>query len=167
MADYTNTGFQANVAGASSGASQVYINGRWVDAEGAEGRSYYQQAQTQYANDAKNYAAAQNKAEVAKVNQQEVEDRSAENRARNDGMSRMAFGNAQRGNTLGRGLFQRRQAGVKISTGLGALAKANAGEIATARRNTLGATQAADITRSNPQLGYGLALARAQKEMMA
>jgi hypothetical protein len=167
MADYTNTGFQANVAGHTASGVQVYLNGRWVDSESAEGRDYYQQAQTQYNNDAKNYAAAQNKAEVAKVNQQEVEDRSAENRARNDGMSRMAFGNAQRGNTLGRGLFQRRQAGVKISTGLGALAKANAGEIATARRNTLGATQAADITRSNPQLGYGLALARAQKEMMA
>lgn len=167
MADYTNTGFQANVAGASSGASQVYINGRWVDAEGAEGRAYYQQAQKKYTADAQTYVAAQNKAEVAKVDQQEVEDRSAENRARNDGMSRMAFGNAQRGNTLGRGLFQRRQAGVKISTGLGALAKANAADVAKARRNTLAATQAADITRSNPDLGYGLALARAGRQMMS
>ena len=165
MADYTNTGFQANVAG--SGGDQVYLNGAWVRMDSAEARDYYSKAQKKFNTDAVNYTKAQNNAEVAKVDQQEVEDRSAENRARNDGMSRMAFGNAQRGNTLGRGLFQRRQAGVKISTGLGALAKANAGEIATARRNTLGATQAADITRSNPALGYGLALARAQKEMMA
>jgi hypothetical protein len=113
----------------------------------------------------KNYAAAQNAAEVAEIDQQEVEDRISENKTRNAGMTALAFGNAQGGGQMGRGLFQRRQAGTKIGAALGSLANANAGAMKSARMKTLKAKQAADLTRSNPALGYSLAMQGLQRQL--
>lgn len=121
-------------------------------------------ARTMQAN-AKNYAATQNAAEVAEIDQQEVEDRINENKTRNAGMTALAFGNAQGGGQMGRGLFQRRQAGTKIGAALGSLANANAGSLKAARMKTLKAKQAADLTRSNPALGYRLAMQGLQRQL--
>jgi hypothetical protein len=116
-------------------------------------------------NNATNFTNAQNAAEVAEIDQQEVEDRISENKARNAGMTALAFGNAQGGGQMGRGLFQRRQAGTKIGAALGSLANANAGAMKSARMKTLKAKQAADLTRSNPALGYSLAMQGLQRQL--
>jgi hypothetical protein len=112
---------------------------------------------------AQKHVAAQNAAETAQVEQQAVEDRISENQQRNKVMSNMAFATAQTGGggPLGRGMFRRRRAATKISDGFGALASVNSGDLKNARLKTLKATQAADITRTNPVLGYNLAMSKA------
>ena len=156
----SSSGGQARV---NSANNTILIDGSWVpqDSPLAKQRGYGFQASpaaTQYAN-------AQNAAEVAQLDQQEVEDRISENKSRNAGITALAFGNAQRGPQMGRGLFQRRQAGTKIGAALGSLSSANAGKLKDARMKTLRAKQAADITRTNPVLGYQAAIAGLQRQM--
>jgi len=165
--NYTATGRQANLAAqARPGSGTTYnVGGRSFDANSAEGRRFIQQQQAQARTVASNFVKNQNAAEVAEIEQQEVEDRIAENKTRNAGMTAVAFGNAQGGGQMGRGLFQRRQAGTKIGAALGSLANANAGAMKAARMKTLQAKQNADITRANPALGYRLAVQGLQRQL--
>jgi len=182
--DYTATGYQANVAKSgtnyatsSSGRQAAQREngdildpgtGAWMPAnsptlikQGFGGGA----AASKTAADANKFAAARNAAEVAELDQQEVEDRITENKSRNDGMTATAFANAQRGTQLGRGLFQRRQSGTKLGGYLGQLGAGNAAAMKAARMKTLQAKQSADLTRTNPILGYRAAIAGLQKQL--
>lgn len=165
--NYTGTGRQANLAAqARPGSGTMYnVGGRQFSANSAEGLKFMADQQAKSAQVAKNYAATQNAAEVAEIDQQEVEDRINENKTRNAGMTALAFNNAQSGGQMGRGLFQRRQSGTKIGAALGSLASANAGALKAARMKTLKAKQAADLTRTNPGLGYRLAIMGLQRQL--
>lgn len=165
MANYTSTGYQANVNQGQGSGVQTMVNGRWMDSGSPEAMRQQTQVQGALNTQGKKFAAAQNAAEMAEIDQQEVEDRITENKTRNAGMTQLAFGNAQRGGQLGRGLFQRRQSGTKISTALGSLASANASGMKAARMKTLKARQAADPARMNPALGYQAAMAGLYKQI--
>ena len=160
-----NAKLDANLPSLLAG-SITHSNGQIITKDGLNITDKVNQskARTMQAN-AKNYAATQNAAEVAEIDQQEVEDRINENKTRNAGMTALAFGNAQGGGQMGRGLFQRRQAGTKIGAALGSLANANAGSLKAARMKTLKAKQAADLTRSNPALGYRIAMQGLQRQL--
>lgn len=156
--DYTGTGYQANLAG-RAGSGVIYnVGGRSFAADSSEGQAFDKKLMADSTAAAKAFVAKQNAAEMAEVDQQEIEDRISENKARNSGMTALAFNNAQAGGQMGRGLFQRRQAGTKIGAALGSLANANAGSLKAARMKTLQAKQAADPLRANPLLGYRAAL---------
>lgn len=165
--DYTNTGYQANVARSTAGGGGTIYNvgGRTFKGGSVEANQFIAAQQAKNTQAATAYAANQNAAEVAELDQQEVEDRISENKARNAGMTALAFGNAQGGGQMGRGLFQRRQAGTKIGAALGSLASANASGIKAARMKTLKAKQTADLTRSNPMLGYRAAMQGLQRQL--
>lgn len=165
--NYTGSGRQANLAAQPRpNAGTIYnVGGRRFTANSAEGRRFTAQQQTQAQSVAKNFAAAQNAAEQAQVDQAAVEDTIAENKARNNAISNIAFQNAAGGGQLGRGLFQRRQAGTKISSAIGSLAQQNAGALKAARTKTLQAKQAADLTRTNPGLGYRFALQSLNRQL--
>lgn len=146
--------------------STTYANGQIITNGGLNITDEVRRGQAQRTNQAANqFVQAQNASEVAQVEQQAVEDEMEENRARNRGMTSLAFNQAQQGGRLGRGLFQRRQAGRKIGENLGALAKMNAGALKNARLNTLKATQGADLKRTNPVLGYQSALSQIYQQM--
>ena len=146
--------------------STTHANGQIISQGGLNITDIVRRGQQQRTQNAANqFVANQNAAEVAQVEQQAVEDEMEENRARNRGITALAFGQAQQGSRLGRGLFQRRQAGRKIGESLGALAKANAGTLKTARLKTLKATQAADLKRTNPVLGYQSAMNSIYQQM--
>lgn len=163
--NYTHTGRQANVNQTGGSGRQVNIGGRWVSDQSPQAMQLKQKRTAMLQKNAKKYVAAQNAAEVAEINQQEVEDRITENKTRNSAMSNLAFQQAQSGGQMGRGLFQRRQSGTKISTALGSLASANAGAMKAARMKTLKAKQAADLTRTNPALGFRLAVQGLQRQL--
>ena len=158
--DYTGTGYQANVARSRAGGNGVIHNvgGRTFQGGSVEANKFFADQQAQRTQAANTWVAKQNAAEMAELDQQEVEDRISENKARNSGMTALAFNNAQAGGQMGRGLFQRRQAGTKIGAALGSLANANAGSLKAARMKTLQAKQAGDLTRTNPMLGYRAAI---------
>lgn len=165
MANYTNTGYQANVNQGQGSGVQTMVNGRWMDSASPEAMRQQTQTQNALTTQGRKFVDAQNAAESAELDQQEVEDRISENKARNQGMTALAFGNAQRGGQLGRGLFQRRQAGTKIGAALGSLATANASGLKAARMKTLKSRQAADPARMNPALGYQAAMAGLYKQL--
>lgn len=183
--DYTATGYQANVAKSGSNYATSSFGqqaaqrangdildpgtGAWVPAgspvltkQGFGGGA----ASSKTTADAQKFANARNAAEVAELDQQEVEDRISENKSRNAGMTSTAFANAQRSTQLGRGLFQRRQSGTKLSSALGALNAGNAGALKAARMKTLQAKQGADLTRTNPDLGYRVAVTELNKKLL-
>lgn len=180
MSDYSSTGYQANVNKSAgnyvSGANGRQIQSRdngdildpgtgiWMPRTSIGGSKALGTAATA-GNPAEKWAAAQNQAEAAQVDQQEVEDRMTENKSRNDSMNSVAVANAQRGTQLGRGLYQRRQAGSKLGGYFNQLSAGNASAMKAARMKTLQAKQAADITRTNPVLGYRAALAGLQKQL--
>jgi len=165
MSDFSTTGYQANVNQTGGSGRQVKIDGKWISDSSPQYMQLKKKRMAMLQQNAKKFVAAQNAAEAAEVNQQEVEDRISENKARNSAMSNMAFANAQGGGQLGRGLFQRRQSGTKIGTALGSLASANAGAMKDARMSTLTARQNADLTRTNPVLGYGMAVAGLARQL--
>lgn len=157
----------ANMPNLMAGAT-THANGQVLTKDGLNITQQFRAYQdAQGAQTAKKFTDAQNAADVAKVEQAAVEDAMSENSARNKAMTSIAFGQAGgQGGALGRGTFRRRNAAVKISSVLGSLAKSNAGSLKDARLKTVRAQQAADITRSQPQLGYDLALSGVQGQIL-
>lgn len=90
-----------------------------------------------------NQAAAEN----AQIDLQEIEDRAAEGRQRNDAATALAFSQARRNAPLGTGLAARR--GATINEAMGGLAKSNAGQLAAARRKALNFQRGTKIHRTS------------------
>lgn len=148
MADFTSTGFQANV-NRSSGSGVSYmdpVTGRWVDSASPEGRRITARTQSQLVNQAKTQLAAQTALADAEVDADAQAYEAEQNRAAGNQAFQYAMSQSgnrrQPGGGIARGGAGRR--GMTLNAATGGLAAANAAARRTSQRGLAKARLNAD-----------------------
>jgi hypothetical protein len=149
MADYTSTGYQANVNRGSSGSgSKVFnpVSGRWVDSASPEGKRFWAQLQQQGLAQLKGQLTAQTNLATAEVEADAQDYEAEQNRAAGQTAFQYALSQAgsksQPGGGIARGGSGRR--GMTLNQATGGLAAANAAARKKAQMGLAQARVAAD-----------------------
>lgn len=150
MADFTSTGFQANVNQSSGSGSRVLdpVSGRWVDSYSPEGKAVWNAARARYQSQLKSQLNAQTNLATAEVEADAQDYEATQNREAGQQAFQYALSQAgskrQPGGGIARGGSGRR--GMTLNQATGGLSAANAAARKKAQMGLAQARVAADPT---------------------